>query len=69
MQMVFSDVQENDLSVRTIAREYSIPKSRIHFKLKQPNRKNTLGHSLVLTSEEEQRLVRWISDLEQEKVF
>ncbi|KAJ8929262.1 hypothetical protein NQ314_018055 [Rhamnusium bicolor] len=57
------ELQEKGASVRSIAGKYGIPKSMIHFKLKHPNHKETFGPPPVLTSKEEQCLVRWISEL------
>lgn len=57
------ELQEKGASVRSIAGKYGIPKSTIHFKLKHPNHKETFGPPPILTSKEEQCLVRWISEL------
>lgn len=49
--------------IREIARKYHIPKSTLHFKLKNPEHKTTFGPSPVLTEEEERTLEVWIKEV------
>lgn len=46
--------------IREIARKYDIPKSTLHFKLKNPDRRTSFGPQPVLTEDEESILELWI---------
>lgn len=54
---------KNGGKIREIARKYNIPKSTLHFKLKNPGHKATFGPSPYLTEEEETCLQNWIFEL------
>ncbi|KAF8792530.1 uncharacterized protein LOC129969677 [Argiope bruennichi] len=53
----------NNGSLREVAKKYGIPKSTLHFKLKNPGHKTTLGPSTILSVEEEAFLENWILEL------
>lgn len=52
-----NDVKTGQLSLRTAAKKYGVPKSTIEFKLKNPGHKDTCGPSPILTAREESVLV------------
>jgi hypothetical protein len=63
IDLALQEIQDKKMSVRAIAAKYGIPKSTIHFKLKNPSSKDTYGPVPYLSIEEEQRLVKWISEM------
>ncbi|KAH0819510.1 hypothetical protein GEV33_003282 [Tenebrio molitor] len=63
IDLALQEIQDKKMSVRAIAANYGIPKSTIHFKLKNPSSKDTYGPVPYLSIEEKQRLVKWISEM------
>lgn len=62
LNLALKEINEGG-KIREIARKYGIPKSTLHFKLKNPTHKTTFGPAPILTVEEEQLLVFWIKEM------
>lgn len=62
LNLALEEIKESG-KIREISRKYGIPKSTLHFKLKNPTHKTTFGPAPVLTAEEEQLLEFWIKEM------
>lgn len=58
LKSAISDILTGVESYRSAEEKFGIPKSTLEFKIKHPGHKDTCGPSPVLTSEEEECLVK-----------
>lgn len=64
MNLALRELRETENpKIREIARKYDIPKSTLHFKLKNPDHRTSFGPQPVLTKDEEYILELWIKRL------
>lgn len=64
LNLALKEFEESDKpNLREIARKYGVPKSTLHFKLKNQDHKTSFGPRPVLTEEEESVLELWIKRL------
>jgi hypothetical protein len=63
MKQAIKDMNNGNLSMRAVAKKYSIPKSTLQYKIKNPGHKETFGPSSILKTKEEQKLVKWVVDM------
>jgi len=59
MEAAIQELRSNtELSLRSVAKKYGIPRTSLQFKLKNPGHKEFFGPSPVLSRGEQQTLVR-----------
>nr|XP_053614254.1 uncharacterized protein LOC128677433 [Plodia interpunctella] len=64
LNLALQELEEsNKPKIREIARKYGVPKSTLHYKLKNPDHKTSFGPRPVLTENEESILELWIKRL------
>ncbi|CAH4034239.1 unnamed protein product [Pieris brassicae] len=62
LNLALNEIRETG-KIREIARKYNIPKSTLHFKLKNPTHRTSFGPPPVLTEGEERTLEVWIKEV------